>query len=885
MTPRRFFRLPWRSANQIRADIDEELAFHIDERVDALVALGHSPDAARAQALREFGDIDDARRYIGNVDRDIEAAQRRSDLMSDFRQDVVYALRKLRAAPLFTLTAVITLALGIGATTAIFSVVNGVLLQPLPFAQQERIMRIRFTQRGGGDASTPPDLADFRTNSKTFEGFAIYDAYTANLVRDGADPERVPGYRVSANWFSLFRVKPLHGRFFVPGEDTEAAAPVVVLSEPLWRRDFAGNPNIVGTQVRINAQLVTVVGVAPAKLGYPMTAELWVPQRFSARQLSDAGRGARWLALIGRVKDDVPISVAAQEVDRIERMMETRFPEELRDRRAEAVELRAFIVGDMRKPLLVMMGAVVLVLLIACANVANLMLVRATSRESEMAIRAALGAGRSRLIRQLVTESVILSLVGAAAGTLLARWGMTAMLGMAPDLPRVKTVGIDAFTLAVTAGVSVCVGLLFGVLPALQSGAVDVATALRAGTRGTRSRRETNAMKRFIVATEVALAVTLLTGAGLLIRSFRELMAVDPGFKPDHVITMKVLLPERTYDSVTKVRAFGEQLVERMRAVPGVSVAAYASAVPLDGSSFWLTFTVRGRAPVRESDQPDAGIRTVSPGYFDALGIPLLRGRAISVDDRAGAPRAVVVNAAFVKKYMANEEPLGQYLELGWTIDGVRQGGTIVGIVGDTREDAVEDKTAPAVYLPAVQTPVEGITMIARTSIDPATVTHALRDVVKQLDSSLPVYGIQTMSERIAVSVSRQRFYATLLGIFATIALVLAAVGLYGVIAYAVSQRTHELGVRVALGATGDRITRMVVGEGLAVTAIGAVVGLIASIAASRVLASLLFNVKAADPITFGSVVVVLALVAAIASWLPARRAARVDPLIAMRGD
>jgi predicted permease len=885
MTSRRFFRLPWRTAKQIRADVDDELTFHIDERVDALVALGYSPDAARAQALREFGDIDDARRYIGAVDRHIEAAQRRSDLMNDLRQDIVYALRKLRGAPLFTLTAVVTLALGIGATTAIFSVVNGVLLKPLPFPQQERIMRIRFTQRGTGDASTPPDLVDFRTNSTSFEGFASYDNYTANLVRDGADPERVPGYRVSANWFALFRVKPLHGRFFAAGEDTESAAPVVVLSEPLWRRDFAADPAIVGAQVRINAQLVTVIGIAPAGLGYPMSAELWVPQRFSARELSDAGRGARWLALLGRVKDDVPPAVAAQEVDRIERMMETRFPEEFRERRAEAVELRSFIVGDMRKPLLVMMGAVVLVLLIACAIVANLLLVRAASRVSELAIRAALGAGRTRLIRQLVTESVILSLVGAVAGTLLAQWGMAALLGMAPDLPRVKTVGIDGFTLAVTAGLSVCVGLLFGVLPALQSGGVDVATALRAGTRGTRTRRETTAMKRFIVAAEVALAVTLLTGAGLLIRSFRELMAVDTGFKPDHVVTMKVLLPERTYDSVSKVRAFGQQLEERMRAIPGVRVAAYGNAVPLDGSSFWLTFTVRGRPSVRQSDQPAAAIRTVSPNYFEALGIPVVRGRAISADDRAGAPRVVVVNSAFVKKHMADEEPLGRYLELGWSIDGERQGGTIIGVVGDTREDAVEQSAPPEVYLPAVQTPIESITMVARTSIDPAAVTHALRDVVKQLDPSLPVYGVQTMSERIAVSVSRQRFYALLLGLFAAIALALAAVGLYGVIAYAVGQRTHELGVRVALGATGERITRMVIGEGLAMTAVGAAVGVVASIAGSRVLASLLFNVKAADPITFGSVVVVLALVAAVASWLPARRAARVDPLIAMRGD
>ncbi|HWJ15025.1 MAG TPA: ABC transporter permease [Gemmatimonadaceae bacterium] len=883
---RRFFNLPWRTRQQIRADVDDELSFHLDMRIDALVATGLSPDQARAQAIREFGDIDDARRYIRAVDHDIEAARRRSDYMNDLRSDVIYAVRKLRGSPMFTLTAVLTLALGIGANTAIFSVVNGVLLKPLPFPQQDNLVRIQFRQQGHGDASTPPDLADFRTRSRAFEGFAHYEGLTANLVREHAEPERIAGGQVSANWFSLLRVRPLHGRFFAEGEDTPSAPRVVVLSEALWRRDFAADPAIVGKQLQINAQLVTVVGIAPDGQGYPMRAELWTPLRFTTRDLGDATRGARWLGLLGRVKEGVPFETARAEVEQIEKQMEGLFPEQFRERRAQAIRLQTAIVGDLQRPLYVIMAAVAVVLLIACANVANLMLIRATARESEMAIRTALGAGRSRLVRQLITESMILSAVGAVVGVAFAKWGMNLLIAMAPDdLPRVKTAAIDATALVVTAGAALIIGLLFGVFPAMQTAAGDLANALRAGARGTRTRRQTNRTKRLIVAAEVALAVTLLTGAGLLIRSFRELMTVDPGFQPDHIMTMRVLLPEKTYDTVTKITAFSRQLEARALALPGVRAAALGSAVPLDGTSFWLTFTVRGRAPVRKSDEPSSSIRLITPGYFTVLGTPLLRGRAFAADDRAGAPRVAIVNQTFAKKFMPNEDPIGRYVDIGWTQDGVRQGGQIVGIVGDMRDGELQSDAEPTFYLPFDQTPTEGIAIAIRTATPPASAATALRGIVRDLDPTLPVYQIHTMEEQVAASVSRQRFYATLLGVFASVALVLAAVGLYGVIAYAVSQRTHELGVRVALGATGDRISRMVIAEGVILTAIGVLVGLAASLEGGRLITKLLYNVKASDPVTFVGVALLLGVVAACASYIPARRAARVDPLVAMRGD
>jgi predicted permease len=844
-----------------------------------------SADAARAAALREFGDLDDARQYIGAVDRDIEAAQRRGEIMHDFFQDAGYALRKLRSAPLFTLTVIVTLALGIGANTAIFSVVNGVILKPLPFPDQERLMRIRFTQ-GGGDASTPPDLADFRTRSKTFESFALYEGTTANLVRPNADPSRMIGVRVSANWFSVLRVKPLHGRFFAEGEDKEGAPDVIVLSERIWRREFGADPSIVGKTLQINATPMTVIGIASAEQQYPMTAELWLPTRFDARQLSDAGRGARWLSMLGRVKDNASVEQAIIEVDRIERQMEQLFPEQFRDRRAMAIPLQQFIVGDVRKPLYVILAAVGLVLLVACANVANLMLVRATGREGEMAIRTALGAGRGRLARQLITESVILALAGAAAGVLLAKWGMRALLGMAPDwLPRIQTVTIDATTLVVTAAIALVIGIAFGILPAFQVGARDLTIALRAGGRGALTHHSANRVKRFIVVTEVALAVTLLSGAALLIRSFQRLVEVDPGFRPEGVLTMKLRLPERAYDDLSKLRQFQSTLESRVRALPGVRSAAVSNYVPLDGSSFVLTYTVRGHAPVRPSDEPAANIRLITPEYFTVIGTPMHSGRQFSADDRAGAPQVIIVNQALVRKQFANENPIGKYIDIGWTRDSVRQGGQIVGVVGDTRDDALREEASPTVYLPLAQVPVDGVTIAVRSSGSPTSLVPSVRNVVREIDRTIPVFGIQTMEERIRGTVGPERFYATVLGIFAGVALVLAAIGLYGVIAYAVGQRTHELGVRVALGATSRTITRMVIREGLVITVIGAVIGITSAMAASRYLASLLYNVKPSDPMIFGAVTLTLGVVATFASYFPARRAAKTDPLVAMRGE
>ena len=883
---RRLFRVPWRSHRQIRADVDDELRFHLDMKVEELIALGLAPEAARREAMRQFGDLEDARRYIARTDRHTEAAQRRSDYMSELRHDLVYAVRKLRSSPGFAITAVLTLALGIGATTAIFSVVNGVLLQPLPFAQPDRLMRITFEDRGLPDVAAPNDLFDLRAQSRSFEGFSVIEGQTANLVANNGEPERLHGVGVSANHFDLLRVRPEVGRLFVPGEDTEGAAPVVVLSDALWRRRFNADPSIVGRDVRLNGVLRRVVGVVPAGQEYPISAELWVPRAFTLREQRDDMRGARWLSIVGRLKPGVSIETASKELAHNATEIEHRFPTQYRARRVIPVSALEFTVGDMRKPLFVILGAVAFVLLIACANVANLMLVRATAREGELAIRTALGAARSRLVRQLITESLVLAALGGVAGLLLARWGMAALLHLAPDdLPRLSNASIDLTALGVTALITLATGIVFGVLPSFQLARTELATTLRSGGRGVRDRISANRTKRAIVVAEVALAVTLLTGAGLLMRSFQELMRVEPGFRTDNVMTFRVTLTDARYDSAGRIPAFVNALEQRLRAIPGVSTAALSNGLPLDGNDMTISFHLRGDAPRATSEQRAAQVFTISPGFFATLGIPVERGRPFSSEDRTNAPRVAIVNRAFVAKHLKGRDPLSQYIELGWSVDGVKQGGRIVGVVGDVKQAGLADPAVPSVYLPFEQSDQPGLSIALRGSLTPAAMISSARAAVREVDRTLPIFAVRPLEALISSSVARQRFYALLLGVFAAVALTLAAVGLYGVISYAVSQRTHELGVRVALGASDQRITGMVMREGLALTGLGLALGLAGSVAVARIVASLLFGVRASDPITFGGVAVLLVGVAALASFLPARRAARVDPMVAMRGE
>ncbi|HKW47388.1 MAG TPA: ABC transporter permease [Gemmatimonadaceae bacterium] len=882
---RRLFRLPWRTRRQIVDDVDEELRFHIDMRVDELRALGLSADAARAEALRQFGDLEDARHYITAVDRSTEAAYRRSEFMGDLRQDILYAARKLRSAPAFTLTVVVTLALGIGANTAIFSVVDGVLLRPLPFSQPDRVVRLRFIYNGSPDAGSPPELKDFRTRTRTMASLAMYTGQATNLVRDNADPEQLVGVQVSANWFNVIGVTPQLGRAFADGEDREGAPKVAMLSDAVWRRDFNADPNVVGRAIRLNGEQVIVIGIAPPGRGYPFSAEIWVPLVFSAQQLSDSYRGARYTQMIGRLASGVTPEQASRDLSQIGTAIAQRFPDNYKTLTMQAVPLQSAIVGDIQRPLLVVMGAVAFVLLIACANVANLFLVRATGREGEMAIRTALGAGTSRLVRQLVTESILLAVIGGTAGLVLASWGMKVFLRLAPaNLPRVADARLDATALGITAVITLATGVVFGLLPALQLDG-DLASALRAGGRGARIRHVTGRARGGIVVAEVALAVTLLVGAGLLLRSFQGLVAIDPGFRAENVLTFRVSLPDRSYASDTAQRNFVVALDERLRAIPGVKQVGIASALPLDGSDFTLSFRVHGRPPVPANDEPATQLVAATPEFFSAMGIPVQRGNVFTREAQPGTPKQIVVSREFVRRFFPNEDPLGHYVELGWSRDGDRRGGTIIGVVGDVKQGALDQETPPLLYIPYAQAPLTSLRVVVFSGVPPASLTRPVHTAVRDIDRELPVFSVRTLEDYVSASIGPQRFYATLVGIFALVALTLAAVGLYGVIAYAVSQRMHELGVRVALGASGQRIAAMVVRQGLLLTGGGVLLGIAAALLMTRVLETLLFGVSALDPLTFAVVLFLLLAVAALASYVPARRAARVDPLIAMRGD
>ena len=883
---KKLFRLPWRSQAQIGDDVDEEVRFHLETRAEELERLGLSPDAARAQAVREFGDVEDARRYMNTIDRSTEAAARRSELMSDILSDLKYAARKLRKSPAFTLTTVVTLALGIGANTAIFSVVNSVLLRPLPYPQADQLVRIRHTDGGRGDAASPTDLADYRARTKAFEDFAMVEGTAMNLVMPGAAPERLTGARVSASWFTLMRTPILLGRTFAPGDDQEGAARVAVLSEKLWRSRFGADEQILGKQIQLNGNTFTVIGVTASASQYPMTSEVFTPLVLTADQRSDDARGSRYLGMLGRVKDGTAIETAKADLARVVDDINRQYPTYYNKRTAEPVAIREWIVGDIRRPLWVVMGAVALVLLIACANVANLLLVRATSRETELAVRTALGAGEGRLVRQLVTEAMLLSAVGATVGIALAAAGMKTLIGLAPTtLPMLARTSMDGIVLAATASIALITGVIFGVLPAHQVTRGSLASSLRAGAKGARSRPGTLRLRRIIVVAEMAMAVTLLAGAGLLLRSFDRLMRVDTGFQPAKVMTYNVVLPGAQYPELDQLRSFVSNLEGRMKTTAGIEKAAIATDLPLDGRDFTITYVIQGRPSPPANDQPSARIVSTTADYFSTLGMRMLRGRMFGSGDRAGAAKVAIVNQEFVRKTFPNEDPLGKYVELGWSADGDRRGGTIVGVVNDVKQSSLDSEIDPTIYLPYDQAPRPGLSVAAKAVSDGVSIVAPLRAQVKELDANLPIFNLRPMTEIVATSVATERFYMVLLTAFAAVALVLSAVGLYGVIAYAVSERTTELGVRVALGASTGRISRMILGEGLAMSLAGVGLGLAASFAATEVLKSLLFGVKPSDPVTFVAVAGVLVFVALAASYFPARRASKADPLVAMRGD
>jgi len=816
--------------------------------------------------------------------------------METLLQDIRYAVRKLMRAPGFTTVAVTTLGLAVGATTAIFSVVNAVILKPMPFRNPDEVVFIASINRDGNvNPMSVLDFKDYRDQAKSFVGMAPVDNSTMNLTHATSDPVRVEAALVGAQFFQLLGVNAQIGRVFVAGEDGKDAQKVVVLTDQLWRNRYGGDRNIVGQTIRLDGDQYTVVGIAPASLNYPARIDLFVPFVFQNWQLDPQNRGAHSIFGIGRMKPGISVEQGNRELQGIAGRLATQYPESNTNFGGTVVHLQERITGNVKTPLFVMFGAVAFVLLIACANVANLLLVRASQRESEIAVRTALGAARGRIIRQLVTESLLLSLAGAAIGVALASWAVAAVVSFGPEgLPRLQEVVVNTPVLLFALAVSAVTGLLFGLVPALHAARPDIAQMLRESVRGS-SRGGAQRTRSMLVIAEMTLAVVLLIGAGLLIHSFVRLLNVNPGFNPERLVTFNLSLPSGKYKAERQVRTFASELQQKIAALPGAHAVGITFGRPLDNTGMIrTTFEVKGWSPSTPQNRHVSQVHSTSPGYFAAMGIPLVRGRLYSdAENRQDVPGSVVVSEEFVSKHFPNEDPLGKVVTYGIGHDTSETGndgpvtvsGTIVGIVKDVKAQDLSRPNYPTSYIPFNQLPIGFFSVLIRTDADPRAMQAAIKKVVRDADADLPIFGLKTMEQAVSDSVAQPRFYMMLLAAFATIALLLAALGIYGVISYSVSQRTRELGIRVALGASKQKIIALVVGQGLWIAALGVVIGVAASLALTKAIASLLFGIDKMDPLTFAAAPVVLLLAAALGCYLPARRAASADPVVAMRNE
>lgn len=806
--------------------------------------------------------------------------------MDLFRQDIRYGCRRLLRSPGFTIVSILTLALGIGGNTAIFSVVYGVLFKPLPFAEPERLVALYHYSEGHRTAMSGPNFVDVRSLSKTLVDAAAITRARVILTGRG-EPVRLDAAQVTTSFFNVLGVAPALGRTFHSDEGQPGHARVAVLSYGLWQQRFGGSPRAVGQNIMLDGVSTEIVGVMPKEFAYPAGRALWTPIE-ETEQFTKTQRGAWYLSAIGRVRPAIPIEQVTAEVQTLGKRLARQYPDSNEGLDFTAIPLHEAIVGDVRKAVLVLFGAVGFVLLIACTNVANLLLARAASRESEMAVRRALGAGRLRLLRQLLTESVILAAVGGALALLFAVWGIDWLVSLRPEgIPRLSDVRVDPTVITFTMLVSIATGILFGIVPALQA-TTSLAGTLKESNRGRLTTPHGSRMRGVLVIGEMALAVMLLAGAGLLIRSFIKLASVDPGFHAAQALTFELSLPDVRYEEDGAQLAFFDQLVPRLRAIPGVQKVAAVQLLPLSGASFVITFEVAGRPPLPPSQQPAMQIRVATPGYFDTIGIPLKRGRLFTDEDREGTSPVVLITETAARQYFPNEDPLGKKITLGWGKgkDTPRAGGEVVGIVGDVKEAGLDEAEPPQLYLPYRQWPLQSMCVILQTAVPPTSVAEAARRAVYATDPNMPVANVRTLEEIVARSISQPRFYTVLLGLFAAVALILAAIGIFGVLSYAVAQRTREIGIRMALGAQHGAVRGLIVRQAMTLALVGVGVGIVLALWLSNSLVSkMLFNTSPHDSSTYLAVACVLTLVALLASYLPARRATRVDPIVALRAE
>lgn len=842
-------------------------------------------EAAERQARAQFGDLDAARQSLIAEDMRRETRARRRWRAESWRQDIRYAWRQLVTQRAFTIVALLTLALGTGATVAIFTIVDGVLLRPLAFDRPQELVRLHSIVRGNRRSMSVPDFLDYRRQTTAFRGLAAYYDGTTNYVHAG-DPLRLNATRASDNFFALLEVPALIGRTFAPGEEERAAARVAVLSETLWRNTFGADPATIGRTLSLDGEPTVVIGVVPSAQTYPHGTDLWVTTRFGPEDTAPNNRGARWIRVIGRLAPGTGAVAAQTELTGIAGRLAQLDSAHNRNVAAEAISLQESIVGPLEKPLFTLLVAVAFVLLIATVNVANLSLARTTARENELAIRAALGAGQGRLMRQLVTESAMLGVAGTLAGLLVAYSSLGALLALAPaDLPRLHAVEMDVRVFVFGAVLAVLGGLAIGLVPALHVGAVNVAQRLRDGARGV-VRGAVERRRQALVIGEVALAVVLLTGAGLMVRTLGALRRVDPGFDPENVHTFTATLPAASYRDLASQHRFAVQTEERLRALPGVTDVGLSFGLPLTDNRFSLSFTVRGRPEPPAGADETAQVRVATPGYFSVLRLPLKRGRLMHEHDAAQAPNVALVSEEFARRYFPNDDPLGKYVETGWAHDenGARLGGTIVGIVGDVRHEGLDAPVEPFLYVPEAQWPFDEPTFVVRTASSAAGVAAAVRSTLKSIDATLPIFDARPLASVVSASVGEERFLVRILSLFSLLAVVLSAIGIYGVVAYGVEQRRREFGVRLALGASRDRIVSLVLKDGARLAVVGGALGIASSIALTRLLKAVLFSgVSPTDPLTLVVVTLALLGVAMVASLAPAVRASRMHPTAALR--
>ncbi len=807
-------------------------------------------------------------------------------------QDLRYGWRMLRRSPGFTAAAVVALALGIGANTAIFSVLDAVLLKPLPYEDPERLVKLWTRFRGigiPGDRNwfSAPEFTDLRRLNQSLSHLAAISRGNYNISGSaGGVPERVEGAAVSPSLFPMLGVQSQIGRVFLNEEEQPGRDAVCLISHGLWQRRFGADRDLPGRTLVVNGRSFQVVGVLPAWFQYPAEAEMWTPLAFTPEALAPNNRGSHGLEVLARVKPALSLQQARADLEAAARTVTEQsrdYPYRQFDFTFLMIPLLEEMVGDVKTALWILMGAVGFVLVIACANVANLQLARASAREREIAIRAALGAGRGRLVQQLLTESVLLALLGGLAGWLLARWGLRALVTMAAaSFPRVAGAEMDWRVLGFTMLASLATGVLFGLAPAMQVSRQANSESLKEGGRGASAGAAPLRLRRLLVVGEVALSLALLVGAGLLLKSFLRLQQVDGGFRPQGVLTLRLMLPQARYPKPEQVRGFYRDLIDRVRTLPGVEAAGATVALPLSGGGGSGTTTVDSRAVSPDKASPEADWRAVTPGYFEAMGVALVRGRYFDDRDSEQAAPVAIIDETMANTYWPGEDPIGKRLKRGGA-QSTNPWMTIVGVVRHVRYRTLEAASRTQLYWPHTQFPVRLMSMAVRTSQDPRSLAATIQKQVQALDPDQPIYRVATMEELVADSLARRRLSMLLLALFAGTALVLAAVGIYGVMAYSVEQRAHEIGIRMALGAERWHVLRLVLGQSLALTTAGVALGLAGSLALTRLLRTLLFNVQAHDLATFAAVAAGLSLVALAASYIPARRASRVDPMVALR--